>query len=207
MNPETVRRMVAGWQIAEGREREERRKAGPDRAAAIQGALALMDLFGEMHDGPPPRTKPAAATTSWRGSGGSVSAVSIEPMAKQPSQKIRKALADLSRALRRIDAPSMVIGDIAVIAHGVARQTADIDATILADRLTTSQILETLAGCSIRPRTRMLAEDLQQKVRGTAHFGSRRESDRSRCPLEPKPLPRLPRPVGVIRKHERRLGG
>jgi hypothetical protein len=53
MNPEAVRRMVAGWQIAEGREREEHRKAGPDSAAAIEGALALMDLFGEMHDWPP----------------------------------------------------------------------------------------------------------------------------------------------------------
>jgi len=46
----------------------------------------------------------------------------------------------------------MVIGGIAVIAHGVARQTVDIDATILATRLDTSQVLEALAGCSIRPR-------------------------------------------------------
>jgi hypothetical protein len=73
-------------------------------------------------------------------------------MTKRPSQKIRKALADLSRALRRIEAPSMVIGGIAVIAHGVARQTIDIDATILADRLDASQLLEALAGSSIRPR-------------------------------------------------------
>ena len=46
----------------------------------------------------------------------------------------------------------MVIGGIAVIAHGVARQTIDIDATILADRLDASQVLETLAACSIHPR-------------------------------------------------------
>ncbi|HEX3552950.1 MAG TPA: hypothetical protein VIA62_06945 [Thermoanaerobaculia bacterium] len=46
----------------------------------------------------------------------------------------------------------MVIGGIAVIAHGVARQTVDIDATVLATRLETSQILATLADCSIRPR-------------------------------------------------------
>jgi uncharacterized nucleotidyltransferase DUF6036 len=46
----------------------------------------------------------------------------------------------------------MVIGGIAVIAHGVARQTIDIDATILATRLEPSHIIETLAGCSIRPR-------------------------------------------------------
>jgi len=73
-------------------------------------------------------------------------------MAKQPSQKIRKALADLTKALQRINAPSMLIGGIAVIAHGVARQTVDIDATILATRLDASQILDVLASCSIRPR-------------------------------------------------------
>lgn len=54
MNPETVRRMVAGWRIAEVREREERRKEGPDPAAAVENAFALMDLFGEMHGWPPP---------------------------------------------------------------------------------------------------------------------------------------------------------
>jgi hypothetical protein len=53
MNPEEVRRMVGGWQAVEPREREERRKAGPDSAAAVQGALELMDLFGEMHGWPP----------------------------------------------------------------------------------------------------------------------------------------------------------
>jgi Nucleotidyl transferase of unknown function (DUF2204) len=73
-------------------------------------------------------------------------------MAKQPSQKICKALADLTKALQRIGAPSMVIGGIAVIAHGVARQTIDIDATILATRLDTPQILAALAGSSIHPR-------------------------------------------------------
>jgi hypothetical protein len=73
-------------------------------------------------------------------------------MAKRPSKRILEALADLAKALQRIDAPSMVIGGIAVIAHGVARQTVDIDATVLAARLDTSQVLEALAECSIRPR-------------------------------------------------------
>ena len=73
-------------------------------------------------------------------------------MAKRPSQKIRKTLADLAKALQRIEAPSMVIGGIAVIAHGVARQTIDVDATVLATRLDASQILAALAGCSIHPR-------------------------------------------------------
>jgi hypothetical protein len=42
-------------------------------------------------------------------------------MAKRPSKRILEALADLAKALQRIEAPSMVIGGIAVIAHGVAR--------------------------------------------------------------------------------------
>lgn len=73
-------------------------------------------------------------------------------MAKRPSKRILEALADLAKAFQRIEAPSMVIGGIAVIAHGVARQTVDIDATVLAARLDTAQILEVLAECSIRPR-------------------------------------------------------
>jgi hypothetical protein len=79
-------------------------------------------------------------------------------MARRPSRKIRKALSDLTKALQRIDSPSMVIGGIAVIAHGVARQTVDIDATILATRLDVSQILKVLAGCSIRPRIADVSE-------------------------------------------------
>jgi len=54
MSPQDVRRMVAGWQAVAARERAERRKAGPDSAAAVQGAFALMDLFGELHGWPPP---------------------------------------------------------------------------------------------------------------------------------------------------------
>ncbi len=46
----------------------------------------------------------------------------------------------------------MVIGGIAVIAHGVAPQTIDVDATILASRLDPSHILAALASCSIHPR-------------------------------------------------------
>jgi hypothetical protein len=73
-------------------------------------------------------------------------------MAKRPSQKIRKTLTDLTKALQQIEAPSMVIGGIAVIAHGVARQTIDVDATILATRLDASKILAALEDYSIRPR-------------------------------------------------------
>src|SRR5436305_10941854 len=152
MNPEDVRRMVRGWEAVERREREERRKAGPDTAAAVQGALALMDLFGEMHGWPPAENEARRRDNELARALGSASAVSNKPMAKRPSQKIRKALADLAKALHRLEAPSMVIGGIAVIAHGVARQTIDIDATVLATQLETSQILAALADYSIRPR-------------------------------------------------------
>jgi len=122
MNPEDVRRMVGGWQAIERREREERRKAGPDTAAAVQGALALMDLFGEMHGWPPAENEARRRDNELARALGSASAVSNKPMAKRPSQKIRKALADLAKAIHRLEAPSIVIGGIAVIAHGVARQ-------------------------------------------------------------------------------------
>jgi hypothetical protein len=56
-NPEGLRRMVAGWQAVERKEREERRHAGPDVAMAIRGALELMDLFGAMHGWPPPENE------------------------------------------------------------------------------------------------------------------------------------------------------
>ncbi len=56
-NPESLRRMVAGWQAVESQEREERRHAGPDAATAIRGALELMDLFGAMHGWPPPENE------------------------------------------------------------------------------------------------------------------------------------------------------
>jgi hypothetical protein len=56
-NSVSVRRMVAGWQAVEKRERVELRQAGPDAATAIQGALELMDLFGAMHGWPPPENE------------------------------------------------------------------------------------------------------------------------------------------------------
>lgn len=48
--------MVMGWRIAGDYEREER-KAGPDTAESVQGALALMDLFDKMHGWPPPENE------------------------------------------------------------------------------------------------------------------------------------------------------
>jgi hypothetical protein len=65
-----LRRRAAAWALAEQREIAERRKAGPDRAAAIAGALELIDLFDRLHGWPPPedelRREDEAARESWR---------------------------------------------------------------------------------------------------------------------------------------------
>jgi len=61
-------------------------------------------------------------------------------------------LAALAATLEEIGAPAMVIGGIAVIAHGVPRQTADIDATVWAEAVELEALLRVLAGHGIRPR-------------------------------------------------------
>jgi hypothetical protein len=68
---EVLRRRAAGWSLAEQREIAERRKAGPDRAAAITSALELIDLFDRLHGWPPPedelrRRENDQARESWR---------------------------------------------------------------------------------------------------------------------------------------------
>lgn len=62
------------------------------------------------------------------------------------------ALAALARALDEAGAPWMVIGGIAIIAHGVRRFTTDIDAAVLGDAIAIDQLLETLARYGIAPR-------------------------------------------------------
>ncbi len=53
------------------------------------------------------------------------------------------ALADVARVLKRLDAPSAVIGGVAVIAWGHARLTADIDCAIAAPTSQVASILRT----------------------------------------------------------------
>jgi predicted nucleotidyltransferase len=48
---------------------------------------------------------------------------------------LARAVAALERALRRVGSPHMLIGGVAVVAHGVRRLTDDVDATIWADGL------------------------------------------------------------------------
>jgi hypothetical protein len=57
-----------------------------------------------------------------------------------------KALAALRDALRECKAPAAVIGGVAIIARGVARHTADIDATVLAAAVENRRLLACFTG-------------------------------------------------------------
>lgn len=63
------------------------------------------------------------------------------------------ALAELQLALDELGAPSMIIGGVAVIAHGVPRLTVDIDATVAAAGVTVERLAEALHRHRIEPRT------------------------------------------------------
>jgi hypothetical protein len=65
---------------------------------------------------------------------------------------IEDALAALQRALSELGAPWMVIGGIAVIAHGVQRMTTDIDAVIRGDAVAVHAAIKALRRHQIAPR-------------------------------------------------------
>jgi hypothetical protein len=67
-------------------------------------------------------------------------------------RRLEEALRDLTAALSATGALWMVIGGIAVIARGVRRFTADIDAAIRGDEVTIDQLLAALAQKRIAPR-------------------------------------------------------
>ena len=67
-------------------------------------------------------------------------------------QKLLEALAALAAVLRSLEAPSMVIGGVAVIAHGVPRLTVDIDATVWSEDVELERLLAALARHGIEPR-------------------------------------------------------
>jgi hypothetical protein len=65
---------------------------------------------------------------------------------------LEDALAALAGALDEAGAPWMVIGGIAVIAHGVRRFTTDIDAAVRGDAIAVDDLLASLARHDIVPR-------------------------------------------------------
>lgn len=73
-------------------------------------------------------------------------------MAGRPSRGLERALHDLATALASTGVQWMVIGGIAVIARGVRRFTADIDATIRGDELDVAAAITALKKRRIAPR-------------------------------------------------------
>jgi hypothetical protein len=68
------------------------------------------------------------------------------PSSRGPdASPIEVALVALAAALTEVGAPWMVIGGIAVIAHGVQRMTTDIDAVIQGDAVSVPQLLAVLS--------------------------------------------------------------
>lgn len=66
--------------------------------------------------------------------------------------RFRAALSALTGALAEVDAPSMIIGDVAVIAAGVPRETVDLDATVLGRECDPGRLIAILARHGIAPR-------------------------------------------------------
>ncbi len=71
---------------------------------------------------------------------------------RQPEQPIIEALRSVERAFAQIPSDHMVIGGIAVIAHGLPRHTDDIDATIWGESVDLERQIGILASNGIEPR-------------------------------------------------------
>lgn len=83
-------------------------------------------------------------------------------MTKASREGFLEALAALMRALDELGAPSMVIGGVAVIAHGVPRLTIDIDAAVSGGSVSIDRLEEMLAGQGIVGRLPDAAEFARQ---------------------------------------------
>lgn len=70
----------------------------------------------------------------------------------RPARRLGDALRALAAALDALPVPGMIIGGIAVIAHGVPRTTRDIDATIAQDPASLGLTLDLMARHGIEPR-------------------------------------------------------
>jgi hypothetical protein len=70
---------------------------------------------------------------------------------------LTETLRDVAAALAEIDAPSMIIGGVAVIAAGVPRETIDVDATISGRSSNIDSVLSVFARHGIVPRIKEAA--------------------------------------------------
>lgn len=62
------------------------------------------------------------------------------------------AIRAVATALATLEAPAMLIGELAVIAHGVARTTRDIDISVAGGVLSTEALLEVFGRAGFEPR-------------------------------------------------------
>lgn len=74
-------------------------------------------------------------------------------MGMPPEPRFLSALRAVSETLAELGCPAMVIGGVAVIAHGVSRHTVDIDATVLAEQVSLEQLVEVGRKHQLIPRT------------------------------------------------------
>jgi hypothetical protein len=75
---------------------------------------------------------------------------------------LAQGLRALDRALRRVGAPYMIIGGVAVVARGVARLTDDVDATVWGGGVDLAVLLKTLGKVGITPRIEGAVEFARQ---------------------------------------------
>jgi hypothetical protein len=78
-------------------------------------------------------------------------------------QALLDALAAVVAALRTLRAPGMIIGGIAVIAHGVPRQTVDVDATVWGEEVELDELVDALARQGVVPRVRDALDFARQR--------------------------------------------
>ena len=85
-------------------------------------------------------------------------------MTASGDRRLEHALGDLTSALSATGAPWMIIGGIAVIAHGVRRFTADIDAVIRGDEIDIAALVKVLAKKRIVPRIARVEEFARESL-------------------------------------------
>jgi hypothetical protein len=76
----------------------------------------------------------------------------VKPKRDPAKRRLLAALGALEDGLAAARLPHLVIGGFAVIAHGVARTTRDLDATIPGDGIDIDQVLQVLSVAEIVPR-------------------------------------------------------
>ena len=70
------------------------------------------------------------------------------------------SIESIARALHAADVPFLVVGGLAVVAHGYGRQTQDVDLVVPLDSRTVPQLFEALASIGYAPRIPVSAEQV-----------------------------------------------